>query len=309
MRFHANARLTVHGRLLLVQRVLERGERVAEAAASAGVSEGTAYRWIRRYREEGSEGLEDRSSRPHRSPGQTAPRKVERILRLRRRGLVAWEIAQQAGVPRSTVSRILRRHGLERLARLEPQEPVRRYERERPGELLHLDTKKLARIQGGPGHRIHGDRSRRVKGVGWENAHAAVDDHTRLAFVEVFPDEGQESVTAFLRHCVAWYAEQGIRIERVLTDRGSGYRSRRFNQACHELGIRHLYTRPYTPKTNGKVERFIQTLSRKWAYAKSYSSSKRRTSALPNWVRYYNLERPHFGLGGNTPWQRLRAAA
>jgi transposase InsO family protein len=308
MKVHANARLTVHGRLLLIRRVLEKGERVAEAAASAGVSERTAYGWIRRYREEGGEGLRDRSSRPHRSPGSTAGRKVERILRLRRRRLVAWEIARQVGVPRSTVSRILRQQGLGRLASLEPREPVRRYERERPGELLHLDTKKLARIQKGPGHRIHGDRSRRVKGAGWENAHAAVDDHTRLAFVEVFPDEGQKSVTDFLRRSVAWYAEQGIRIERVLTDRGSGYRSRLFNEACRELGIRHLYTRPYTPKTNGKVERFIQTLARKWAYAKSYSTSKRRTRALPTWVRYYNLERPHHGLKGITPWQRLRAA-
>ena len=309
MKLHANARLTIHGRSLLIQRVLDRGEQVREAAASLGVSERTAYRWIRRYREEGAEGLPDRSSRPHRSPGRTAPKKVERILQLRRRGLVAWEIAAQVGVPRSTVSRILRHQGLGRLASLEPKEPVLRYERERPGELLHLDTKKLARITRGPGHRVHGDRSRRVKGAGWENAHAAVDDHTRLAFVEVLPDEGQHSVTDFLRRSVAWYAEQGIRIERVLTDRGSGYRSRLFNDACRELDIRHLYTRPYTPKTNGKVERFIQTLARKWAYAKSYSSSKRRASALPTWVCYYNLERPHHGLGGQTPWQRLRAAA
>ncbi len=308
MRLHGNARLTVHGRELLIQRVLERGEQVREAAASLGVSERTAYRWIRRYREEGVEGLRDRSSRPHRSPSRTAPRKVKRILRLRRRGLVAWEIAQQAGVPRSTVSRILRQQGLGRLASLEPKEPVRRYERERPGELLHLDTKKLARITKGPGHRIHGDRSQRVEGAGWEHAHAAVDDHTRLAFAEVLPDEKKESVTGFLRRCVAWYAEQGIRIERVLTDRGSGYRSHLFNDACRELGIRHLYTRPYTPKTNGKVERFIQTMARKWAYAKAYSSSKRRTGALPTWIRYYNLQRPHHGLGGNTPWQRLRAA-
>ena len=308
MKLHANARLTFHGRLLLIQRVLERGEGVAQAAACAGVSERTAYRWLRRYREDGAEGLRDRSSRPHRSPGRTQPKKVERILRLRRRGLVAWEIAPQVGVPRSTVSRLLLQHGLGRLGSLEPKEPVQRYERECPGELLHLDTKKLARITKGPGHRIHGDRSRRVKGAGWENAHAAVDDHTRLAFVEVLPDEGQESVTGFLHRCVAWYAEQGIRIERVLTDRGSGYRSRLFNDACGELGIRHLYTRPYTPKTNGKVERFIQTLARKWAYAKSYSTSKRRTGALPTWVRYYNLERPHHGLKGDTPWQRLTAA-
>ncbi len=308
MKLHANARLTIHGRLLLVERVVERGERVAQAAACAGISESMAYRWLRRYREEGLAGLQDRSSRPHRSPGETPGRKVQRMLRLRRCGKVAWEIAEQVKVPRSTVSRILRHQGLGRLSSLEPKEPVRRYERERPGELLHLDTKKLARITKGPGHRIHGDRSRRVKGAGWENAHAAVDDHTRLAFVEVLPDEGQHSVTEFLRHSVAWYAEQGIRIERVLTDRGSGYRSRLFNDACRELGIRHLYTRPYTPKTNGKVERFIQTLARKWAYAKAYSSSKRRTRALPTWIRYYNLQRPHHGLGGNTPWQRLRAA-
>ena len=253
MELHANARLTIHGRLLLVQRVVERGERVAQAAACAGISESMAYRWIRRYREEGLAGLQDRSSRPHRSPGETPGRKVQRILRLRRCGKVAWEIAEQVKVPRLTASRILRHQGLGRLSSLEPKEPVRRYERERPGELLHLDTKKLARITKGPGHRIHGDRSRRVKGAGWENAHAAVDDHTRLAFVEVFPDEGQHSVTEFLRHSVAWYAEQGLRIERVLTDRGSGYRSRLFKDACREASASATSTRgPTRPRPTAR---------------------------------------------------------
>ena len=308
MKIHANAKLTPQGRLFLVQRI-EKGMTVTEAAASVGVSNRTAYRWLRRYRDEGESGLRDRSSRPHRSPGKTGDKAIRRILHLRRQGRVAWEIARLVKIPRSTVSRILRQNGLGRLCFLKPREEVRRYERERPGELLHIDTKKLGRIQGGPGHRVHGNRVGRVQGAGWENAHAAVDDHTRLAYAEVLPDEGQESVTVFLKRAVAWYAEQGIRIERVLTDQGSGYRSKRFNRACEELGIRHIYTRPYTPKTNGKVERFIQTMSRKWAYAKAYRSSKKRDSALPTWIHYYNQDRPHHGLGGLTPYQRLKRAA
>ena len=306
MRVHANAKLTPKGRLLLVQRI-EDGWRAEAAAASAGVSERTAYRWLRRYRERGTEGLVDRSSRPHRCPASTSEKKVRRIVRLRRRRLVAWEIAQRMEIPRSTVSRILRREGLGRLSSLEPKEPVRRYERKRPGELLHLDTKKLGRIQG-IGHRIHGNRSVRSRGAGWENAHAAIDDHSRVAFVEVLPDERKESVTRFLKRAVAWYAKQGVVIERVMTDQGSGYRSKLFNDALAELGIRHLYTRPYTPKTNGKVERFIQTFTRKWAHAVPYRSSERRARALPSWLNHYNRRRPHHGLGGQTPWQRLIAA-
>ena len=306
MRVHANAKLTPRGRLLLVERV-EAGWQVAEAAASAGVSQRTAYRWLRRFREDGGKSLADRSSRPHACPWATEAQTVGRIIALRRRRLVAWEIADRLGVPRSTVSRILRREGLGRLASLEPKQPVLRYERKRPGELLHLDTKKLGRIQG-LGHRIHGDRSVRFRGAGWENAHAAIDDHSRLAFVEVLPNERKESVTAFLKKAVAWYQSHGITIERVMTDRGSGYRSKLFNDALAELGIRHIYTRPYTPKTNGKVERFIQTFTRKWAHAAPYKSSKHRARALPSWLNYYNRNRPHHGLGGQTPWQRVNAA-
>ena len=306
MRVHANAKLTQKGRLLLVQRV-EGGWKVAQAAACAGVSECTAFRWLRRYREGGFSSLADRSSRPHACPQATDPRRVHRIIRLRRRRLVAWEIALRVDVPRSTVSRILRREGLGRLRSLEPKESVRRYERKRPGELLHLDTKKLGRIEG-LGHRIHGDRSVRFRGAGWENAHAAIDDHSRVACVEVLPDERKESVTAFLKRSVTWYADQGIVIERVMTDRGSGYRSKLFNDACKALGIRHIYTRPYTPKTNGKVERFIQTFTRKWAYAAPYRTSNHRARALPGWLNHYNRRRPHHGLGGQTPWQRLKAA-
>lgn len=306
MRVHANAKLTPRGRLLLVQRI-EAGWQVAEAAASAGVSERTAFRWLSRYREGGVASLTDRSSRPHTFPRATDSSRVRRIVRLRRRRLVAWEIAQRVGVPRSTVSRILRREGLGRLRSLEPKEPVIRYERKRPGELLHLDTKKLGRIEG-IGHRIHGDRSVRSRGVGWENAHAAIDDHSRVAFVEVLPDERKESVTTFLKRAVAWYADQGIIVERVMTDLGPGYRSKLFNDACTALGIRHIYTRPYTPKTNGKVERFIQTFTRKWAHAAPYRTSKHRARALPAWLNHYNRRRPHHGLGGKTPWQRLKAA-
>lgn len=307
MRIHRSAKLTPHGRKLLVERVVVWGWKVAEAAASAGVSERCAYRWLRRYREEGVSGLVDRSSRPHRSPTRTSARAVRRIVRLRRRRLVAWEIAQRLGMPRSTVSRVLKREGLSRLSSLETPEPVRRYERQRPGELLHLDTKKLARIQR-VGHRIHGDRSLKVRGAGWEHAHAAVDDHSRLGYSEVLPDERATSVTVFLERAVSWYQERGVHIERVMTDQGSGYRSRLFNDTCRRLGIRHLYTRPYTPKTNGKVERFIQTLTRKWAYAQTYNSSERRARALPAWLDHYNRHKPHHGIGGITPWQRLQLA-
>ena len=276
MRLHANARLTVHARLLLVER-LESGETAAAVAAALGVSERTVYKWRRI---------------------------VRRVCRLRRRRLVAREIAERTGVPRSSVSRILREHGLERLRCLEPKPEVIRYERKAPGELLHVDTKKLGRIER-VGHRIHGDPSQRSRGAGWEYAHAAVDDHSRLAYVEVLADERKHTVAAFLRRAAAWYRAQGVIVERVMTDRGPGYCSGAFAEACRQLHLRHIKTKPYTPKTNGKVERFIQTLTRKWAYGAAYRSSDARTRALPGWLDHYNRKRPHQGIGGLTPAQRI----
>jgi transposase InsO family protein len=221
--------------------------------------------------------------------------------------MTTWEIAERASLPASTVSLILRRIGLHRLSRLEPQEPVRRYERKAPGELLHLDTKKLARIRR-VGHRIHGDRSRRAYGAGWEFAHVCIDDHTRLAYVEVLPNEKAETCTRFLRRALAWYRARGVPVERVMTDNGPGYTSNRFNALCQERGIRHVLTKPYTPKTNGKAERFIQTLTQRWAYKRPYRNSAMRTAALRPWLQHYNHQRPHRGIGMRTPMARLREA-
>jgi len=304
MRLHGNARTTPYARELMVSRVLERAEPVKDTAEAFGVSTRTAYKWVARYRGRGLDGLQDRSSRPRRSPSQTAPRTVRRIARLRRHRYTAWEISERLAVPRSTVSRWLNRQGLGRLKDLEPKPPVRRYERAHPGELLHLDTKKLARIVR-PGHRIHGDRSKSVAGAGWENAHVAVDDHSRVAYSEVLDAEDQYTCTDFLERAVAFFAQHGVTIQRVMTDNGNGYRSRRFNRLCRQLGIRHIYTKPYTPKTNGKAERFIQTLKRKWAYACCYQNSARRARALQPFVNNYNRRRPHASIGMRPPISRL----
>jgi transposase InsO family protein len=308
MKLHGSAKLSPASRRLLVARVREEGWAVGRAAESLGVSERTAYKWLRRFEDEGASGLFDRSSRPRDCPHRTPQRKEKRILRLRGRRLVAWQIAQQTGVPRSTVSRVLERHGLGRLENLEPKPTVRRYERSRPGELVHLDVKKLGRFQR-PGHRVHGDRRRNSSGAGWECVHVAVDDYTRLAYVEVLPNERKETVTGFLTRTQLFFQEQGIQIERVLTDNGSGYRSRLFRDRCREIGAEHKKTKPYRPQTNGKAERFIQTLCRGWAYAKSYRSSKTRANALPNWLQHYNHKRPHQALGGIAPCQRLKLSA
>jgi transposase InsO family protein len=221
--------------------------------------------------------------------------------------MTSLEIAARTTLPLSTVCLVLKRLGLHRLWRLDPEEPVRRYEREAPGELLHLDTKKLARIRR-IGHRIHGDRSKRVYGAGWEFAHVCIDDHTRLAYVEVLPDERGATAAAFLKRALAWYAKRGIEVERVMTDNGSCYISKEFAGVCDGREIDHLFTKPYTPKTNGKAERFIQTLTQKWAYRRPYRNSALRASALRPWIKHYNHERPHRGLGMKTPMARLREA-
>ncbi len=304
MNIHSNARTCPRSRALLVQRVLTEGLTPAAAAAAAGVSRRTAHKWLARFRADGPAGLQDRASVPRRCPHRTPRAQVRQILRLRHQRLVGWQIARRVGVPRSTVAVILRRAGWARLPALEPRPPVRRYEHPRPGDMLHVDIKKLGRIAR-PGHRVTGDRRRRARGVGWEYVHVCVDDHSRVAYGEVLPDERAVTATAFLERAVAWYRAQGIRVQRVLTDNGSAYVSRRWAAACQALRVRHRRTRPYTPRTNGKAERFIQTLTRGWAYGATYHTSRQRTAALPAWLAYYNRERPHASLNYHPPVSRL----
>jgi transposase InsO family protein len=310
MNIHPSARFTRAGRALLVERVTQEHWSVAEAAEAAGVSPRTAYKWLYRFEEEGPAGLLDRTSRPKRSPRQVPVGWQQLVLELRRLRMTGAAIARRLGIPRSTVARTLKRHGLERLKKLDPPTPVRRYEKTRPGELIHLDIKKLGRIKG-VGHRITGYRAdvHRSRGIGWEFVHVCVDDYTRLAYVEVLPDEKGATTAGFLRRAAAWLAARGIAVERVMTDNGSGYVSKDFAAAVAEIRARHLRTRPYTPRTNGKAERFIQTLLREWAYGRPFTSSYRRRAALPAWLCRYNERRPHAGLGGAAPITRLRSAA
>jgi transposase InsO family protein len=303
MNVHKNARLTPRGRERIVRQV-ESGQTPEAVAEAAGVCPRTVRKWVDRYRREGLAGLQDRSSRPHRLRQPTPQAVVEEIERLRRQRWTGKQIAAETGVSPSTVSRTLHRLGLNKLSALEPAEPVRRYEREQPGELIHIDIKKLGKI-GIVGHRITGDRSKRSRGVGWEYLHVCIDDASRIAFVEIKPDERKQSAIAFLRAAVAYYASLGVRVERVMTDNGSCYMSRAFAKACKHLGLKHIRTRPYTPKTNGKAERFIQTSLREWAYACVYEDSARRAAQLPIWLHRYNWHRPHGGLKAKTPISRL----
>ena len=304
MNVHKCARLTPAGRALLVLRVVEEGLSVREVALAMGVSARTAYKWVSRFKYEGEAGLQDRSSRPLHSPRRLARGRRRQIEKLRRKRYTSPRIARELKLPLSTVVVTLRRLGLERLNRLEPPRMVIRYERSRPGELLHLDTKKLGRIAR-VGHRIHGDRTTRVRGIGWEYLHVCVDDATRLAYTEVLTDEKGESCAGFLLRAAAWYRGLGIEPERVMTDNGSGYVSRAFRDALTQLRTRHLRTRPYTPRTNGKAERFIQTALREWAYGQLYRNSRIRIAAMRTWIRFYNRERPHMGIRGLSPQQRL----
>jgi transposase InsO family protein len=303
VKLHRNAKTTPHMRALLVHRVHTLHWSVADAAAAAGVAVRTAYKWLARYRQSGVRGLEDRSSQPHRQPRRTAASVVSAIVAARHERLTAWAIAVQLQVPRSTVAAILARLGLNRLTSLEPAAPVTRYERARPGELVHLDIKPLGRILR-VGHRIHPTRRTSV-GAGWEYVHVAVDDHSRAAYVEVLPDQTGATTTGFLRRTIHWFARRGVVVQRVLTDNGSAYRSHRFQRCAARAGVRLTRTRPYRPQTNGKAERFIQTLIRRWAYAVPYPSSWRRTQALRPWLRHYNLERPHAALGYQPPCARF----
>jgi transposase InsO family protein len=309
MNIHKNARLTPIGRERLVAGVLS-GQTPEAAARAAGVCPRTVYKWLARFKAEGAAGLADRSSRPRRLRRPTSLDCGNEIIALRRQRLCGKHIAKRVGVSPATVSRILRRAGLSRMRDLDPVEPVRRYERAHPGEMIHLDIKKLGRIDG-VGHRITGDRTgqsnrrARGEGVGWEFAHIAIDDASRIAFAQMKPDEKAVSAVAFLNAAVAYYESLGVTVSRVMTDNGSCYKAFDFRDACRELGLRHVRTRPYTPKTNGKAERFIQTALREWAYARPYTHSDRRNEHLPIWLHQYNWHRPHGGIHAMTPISRL----
>ena len=309
MNMHKNARLTPRGRERIVRQV-ESGQTLEAVAEAVGVCPRTARKWVDRYRREGLAGLQDRSSRPHRLRRPTSQAVVEEIERLRRQRWTGKQIAAETGVSPATVSRVLRRLGLNALSALEPAEPIRRYERENPGELIHLDIKKLGRI-GSVGHRITGRQPgvvNRHHGIGWEFVHVCIDDASRIAFSRVMKDEKKASAVAFLKAAVAYYASLGVTIERVMTDNGSCYRSKAFARACKKLGLKHIRTKPYTPKTNGKAERFIQTSLREWAYARAYNTSDERAAELPKWLHRYNWHRPHGGIKSQTPISRLGLA-
>jgi transposase InsO family protein len=305
MNIHQNARSCAASRALLVHRVRFEHRTVGAAAEAAGISERTAYKWLARYRVLGPEGLCDASSRPHRSPWRTPEVLEKLVVQLRRSRMTGPQISRLLRMPGATVARILKRNGLEKLSRLEPRQPVRRYEKKRPGELIHLDIKKLAKFRK-VGHRIHGDRSIRSRGAGWEYVHVCVDDNSRLAYAEVLPNEQATTAISFLRHAVDWLRRQGVKTRAVLTDNGSAYVSYAFAQACKQLGITHRRTRPYRPQTNGKAERFIKTMLAEWAYVAAYASSRERTGVLQRWLRYYNRRRPHGSLKGLPPISRLR---
>ena len=308
MKLHRNAKSTPSSRFLLVRRVLFEQWTYAEAAEGFGLSVRTVAKWVRRFRDGGVAALEDASSRPGAPPHQTPPAAVALIRLLRQQhGLPAWAIGRALHIPRSTVGAWLRRLGLNRPAPM-PAVPIQRYEWPQPGDLLHVDMKPLGGIDG-IGHRIHGDRQRRGRGIGWEYVHVAVDDHSRVAYVEVLATQLGPACAAFLRRALAWFATRGVSIRRVMTDNGSNYLSRVFRAACEELGLRHIRTRVYTPRTNGKAERFIQTLLRKWAYVEPYASSRARRAKLRPYLRFYNRQRPHASLDYQAPWSRLTSAA
>ena len=305
MKLHANARTCPHSRRLAIRR-LEQGWTLRRAAEAAGVSVRTISKWNCRFRVEGELGLSDRSSAPARIPHRTPEERVEAIALLRHQRLTGWEIAERLQMPLSTVSTVLNRIGLGRLSRLEPPEPANRYQRERPGELLHIDVKKLGRI-GRPGHRVNGDRRTRSRGIGWEYVHVCVDDATRLAYVEVLENEKAVTAVGFLRRAIAHFGDQGIRVERVMTDNGPCYRSIMHALACRSLGLRHLRTRPYRPRTNGKAERFLRTMLGGWAYSAIYQTSAQRQRALPAWLDFYNHRRRHSSLSRQAPTERLHS--
>jgi transposase InsO family protein len=303
MNSHKNASLTPKGRAHLVQEIERIG--LMPAAEAAGISARTARKWRGRYASEGAEGLADRSSRPQRSPRRAMSTKLDRALALRRTQRLTYaSIAERVGLSKSTVARGCKAAGVARLPALEPDTAVRRYERASAGELLHLDTKKLARFEQ-PGHRVTGDRTRYTPRAGWQALHVAIDDHSRVGFSQVLADETAKSACAFLLAALRYYRSLGVRIAQVMTDNGSAYKSRRFAKLLRRLGIRHIRTRPYTPRTNGKAERFIQTLLREWAYAYRYPSSQHRADELQPWMHHYNFHRPHSAVSHRPPASRL----
>jgi transposase InsO family protein len=319
MQVHARAPLSPIGRRRVVERVRSEAWSVTVAAEAAGVTERTIYRWLARFRDHGEVGLFDRPSVARRQPAKTSPERVALICQLRRLWMTGAEVAEVLGMPISTVSAVLRREGLGKRSRLAAPEPPNRYERRRPGELLHIDIKKLGRIEGGAGKRSGQARrhqSRRTdaagmrrKTAGWEFVHVAVDDHSRVAYAEVLADEKAITTVGFLGRAVAFFAEHGVAVERVMTDNGPGYIADLHRLACAQLGLRHLLTRPYRPQTNGKAERFIQTLVNRWAYGRIYRTSAERTAALTTWLDHYNYVRPHGSLGKRPPASRLTNAA
>jgi transposase InsO family protein len=307
MELHGNARLTPHGRTLMCLRVRDDGWTVAEAAGAAGCSERTCYRWLARF--DVGEAMTDRSSAPRSVPGRTAPETETLIEQLRRLRWSSTRIAAELNLATSTVGAVLGRLGLHRLSRLEPPEPPNRYCRRHPGELIHIDIKKLGRFHrpGLPAHRRQGGY-RATYRAGWDVVHVAVDDTSRLAYVEILDDEKGATCVGFLRRAIAWFATQGVIVQRIMTDNGTGYRSKLYAQAIADLDIRHLRTRPYRPRTNGKAERFIKTLLGEWAYAASYQNHRQRAAALGPWLEYYNWRRPHSALGHKPPANRLTQA-
>ncbi len=302
MDYHQNARLTIHSREQLARRVVEQGLTLKLAAASFHVSQKTAAKWVRRYRELGPAGLGDRTSRPHRSPRATSSPLIEKVLALRRLRYNGWRIAHALALSRATVSRILRRAGMNRLRSLDPP-PLVRYEHKRPGDLIHFDIKRLARIVK-PGHRVHGDRARESRGAGYEYLHIAIDDHSRISFAAILPDQTSRSAQIFFHMTRAHFSRFGFGIRRVLTDNGSCYRDGHFRMLLHQQHIKHRFTRPYTPRTNGKAERYIQTALREWAYARTYQNSEQRQQQLEPWIHDYNFHRQHASLNHNTPASR-----
>ncbi|WP_121216184.1 IS481 family transposase, partial [Pseudomonas aeruginosa] len=307
MNTHKHARLTFARRLEMVKQMTLEGLDAVRAAAAHGVTAPTARKWLGRYLAGGQAALADASSRPLRSPRAIDAGKALLIVELRKRRMLQARIARSVGVSESTVSRVLARAGMSRLSDLEPVEAVVRYEHEAPGDLLHIDTKKLGRIVR-PSHRVTGNRRDSVDGAGWETLFVAIDDHARLAFTAMHPDEKTAQAVLFLRNAVAYYARLGITVQRLLTDNGAAFRSREFRSTCVELGIKHNFTRPYRPQTNGKAERFIQSALREWAYGWTYQNSAHRTDALASWQHHYNWHRPHSGIGGIAPMSRLNSS-
>lgn len=305
MRVHPNAKTTPVMRQLIVTRA-QQGWTYGQVAAALGLSVRTVAKWMARSRQ--PQGLVDGSSRPHHQPRRLAATTEAAIVAARRTRATAWEISRQLRVPRSTVTRVLQRVGLNRLALLEPAPVVQRYEWPAAGDLLHLDIKPLGRIRG-VGHRIHGDRTQRARGIGYEYAHVAIDDATRVAYVEIRRSQRQRACAAFLTNALRWFRRRGVTVRRLLTDNGNGYRAGRLAGVCRTWQVRHRFTRPYTPRTNGKAERFIQTLLREWAYRRPYRSSRQRTAALAPYLRFYNHRRPHASLGRRSPWMRFQEAA